>query len=175
MLNITIRGQQGAFFDANLVTSATDKATKKALSKAGAFVRTTAKSSLRYANKSAMPGQPPKVHRGGSMGYQRTTTNKKTGVSKTRSVSPLKELLFFAYVESSKSVVIGPMDFPGAAKRAYKVTTVLEMGGSVVQLRGGDGRKRTVTATYKGNPFMKPALAKESPKFAGLFENSVRK
>jgi hypothetical protein len=171
MLNVTIRGQQGAFFDAKIVTNAADKATKKALSKAGAFVRTTAKSSLRYAKKSAMPGQPPKVHRGGSMGYQRTTTNKKTGVSKTRSVSPLKELLFFAYVESSKSVVIGPRDFKGAAKRSYKVPTIMELGGTVVQLRG----KKTVTATYKGNPFMRPALAKESPKFAGLFANTVRK
>lgn len=175
MLNVTIFGERGAFFNPKIITDATDKATKKALSKAGAFVRTSAKSSLRYAKKSAVPGMPPKVHRGGSMGYQRTTTNKKTGVSKTRSVSPLKELLFFAYVESSKSVVVGPMDFPSAAKRTYKVPTVLELGGTVIQLRGVGSKKRMVTATYKGNPFMRPALKREAPKFPMLFANSVRK
>ena len=169
-LSVTIRGQRGAFFDTSLVTSLTDKATQRALSKAGAFVRTASKSSLRYAKKSASPGSPPKVHRGGGTGYQRSFTNKKTGVTKVRSVSPLKELIFFAYVPETKSVVIGPLEFKGS-KASYKVLTILEKGGRVMLTRGNKTRQ----ASYAGNPFMRPAMVKESPKFQGLFANSVRK
>jgi hypothetical protein len=168
VLNVSINGTKGAFFNTKIVTSATDKATAKALSKAGAFVRTAAKSSLRYAKKSATPGQPPKVHR---VGFTKSHTNKKTGVVKTRTVSPLKELLFFAYVPETKTVVIGPMDYRGSKAKGYKVPTVLEKGGAITLKRGKDTR----TLTLKGNPFMRPAMVKESPKFPGLFANTVRK
>jgi len=85
-------------------------------------------------------------------------------------VSPLKELIFFAYVPETKSVVVGPLEFKGS-KSGYKVPTLLEKGGRVMLTRG----KKTRQATYAGNPFMRPALVKESPKFQGLFANSVRK
>lgn len=85
-------------------------------------------------------------------------------------MSPLKELIFFAYVPETKSVVVGPLEFKGS-KSGYKVPTLLEKGGRVMLTRG----KKTRQATYAGNPFMRPALVKESPKFQGLFANSVRK
>jgi len=47
------------FFDREAVTSRVDPATRKVLSKFGAFVRRTAKGSIRRRRKAAPPGSPP--------------------------------------------------------------------------------------------------------------------
>lgn len=73
------------FFDSAKVTSSVDKGTRKVLSKFGAFVRRTAKGSIRKRKKSAPAGQPPSSHTG-----------------------HLKKFIFFGYEPQKKSVVIGP-------------------------------------------------------------------
>ena len=73
------------FFDTAKVKKAVSSGTRKVLSKFGAFVRRTARSSIRSRKKSSAPGSPPSSH---------------TGL--------LKRLIFFGYDPSRRSVVIGP-------------------------------------------------------------------
>ena len=73
------------FFDRQAVISKVDAATRRVLSRFGAFVRRSAKSSIRKRKKAAPPGQPPSSH---------------TGL--------LKKFIFFGYDADRRSVVIGP-------------------------------------------------------------------
>lgn len=52
------------FFDTDRVKRAADMATRKNLSKAGAYVRTAARSSIRTRKAISPPGQPPGSHTG---------------------------------------------------------------------------------------------------------------
>jgi len=135
------------FFDKARVIRAVDKARRAVLSKAGAFIRTTARHSLRRKKGAAPPGQPPHSH---------------TGL--------LKRFLYFAYEPASDSVVIGPakLNKPGAAPR------VLEHGGKALiqQRRRGKVVRRRVS--IEARPFMGPALEKERPKLPKLWAGSVR-
>jgi hypothetical protein len=164
-LDVTIRGVRASFFDSEKVLAAARKGTAKALAKCGAFVRREAKSSIRYATKSATPGQPPKAHRG----RMTRTSKKKDGTVTTRQVSPLKELIYFAQ-DASGSVVVGPADFKNRAKRNYRVPTVLEQGGTVTRRTP----KAVRTSRYPGNPFMAPALRKVQAKFPAMFQDLLR-
>jgi len=165
-LDVTIRGVRASFFDSEKVLAAARKGTVRALSKCGAFVRREAKSSIRYATKSATPGQPPKAHRG----RMTRTSRKKDGTVTTRQVSPLKELIYFAYDAANGSVVVGPADFRNRAKRSYRVPTVLEQGGTVTTRTP----RALKTARYPGNPFMAPALTRVQSKFPAMFQDLLR-
>ncbi|MHB1158233.1 MAG: hypothetical protein ACYC26_15520 [Phycisphaerales bacterium] len=74
------------FFDKPAVIGKVDRATRKVLSKFGAFVRTTARHSIRPRKKPSPPGSPPSSH---------------TGL--------LKKFIYFGYDPSKRSVVIGPV------------------------------------------------------------------
>ena len=91
------------FFDKKGVIDKVDAATRRTLSKAGAFVRTAMKGLIRSRKKSARPGSPPHSH---------------TGL--------LKSMIFFQYESENKTVVIGPKKF-----KSNNPTTpeVLEFGG----------------------------------------------
>jgi phage gpG-like protein len=73
------------FFDSAKVVRAVDKSTRQVLSKFGAFVRRTARQSIRKRKASSAPGTPPSSH---------------TGL--------LKRFIFFGYEPQRRSVVIGP-------------------------------------------------------------------
>jgi hypothetical protein len=156
------------FFDRPAVVNAIDQAKRRELSRAGAFVRTTARRSIRPAGKRALqdrpfrgargrrgsdptvsrPGQPPRLH--------------------TKNNRNLK-LIFFAWEPARQSVIVGPVLFKSAA--GVRIPEVLEHGGrSYVKDR--KGRRKSVRV--KARPFMKPALKAEAPKFPNLFANSVR-
>lgn len=152
-LNITVdtvEVSKSMFFDRGHIEAMLGKGEAKALSKMGAYVRTTAKGSLKYATKknaSSLPGQPPRVHRGQMF----TSKNKKTGVTAARSASPLKELIYFTFDSASKSVVIGPAKFKPTVRTP--VPAVLEHGGTAVisiekftvhSASAGTGRKATI-------------------------------
>jgi hypothetical protein len=132
------------FFDRKAVTDAMDKASKKALSKAGAFIRQTAKSSMRKRKKASAPGSPPSVH-----------------------VGTLKKLLYFAYDPAQRSVVIGPQAFAKG-----EAGPLNEFGGRALRRDRRTRQKHTVT--YPPRPFMAPALAKELPKLPSRWANSVK-
>lgn len=98
------------FFDRRAVIDALGRANAMALSKAGAFIRRSAKGSIRYAKSPSKPGRPPHAHE-----------SKKGGKD-----SPLRELIFFAYDDRTASLVVGPTPFRGPAI----APRVLELGGA---------------------------------------------
>ena len=98
------------FFDRRVVVEAVGRANARVLSKAGAFVRRTAKGSIRYAKSPSRPGRPPHAHRS----------------KKGNKFSPLRELIFFGFDHRTASVVIGPTPFRGKSI----VPRVLELGGT---------------------------------------------
>jgi len=138
------------FFDRHVVMAAVDNAKRKVLSKAGAFIRTAAKTSIRKRKGSAPPGAPPQSHEGS-----------------------LRRLILFGYDKPNDSVVVGPVGF-----KKSDAPSVLEYGGDTVVLRrvGGRGGKLTSQKVkIAPRPYMAPALEKERPKLPLLWRNSVRK
>ncbi len=134
------------FFDRAVVTRAVDKAKRGVLSKAGAFIRTTAKRSIRTRKGAAPPGKPPHSHKG-----------------------TLKRLIYFGYDKSSDSVIVGPVGFPRS-----RAPNVLEFGGKVTRVRRRRGTRVREKATYESRPYMGPALEKERPQLARIWAGSVR-
>jgi hypothetical protein len=135
------------FFDRQTVVHAVDKAKRQALSRAGAFIRTTAKHSIRTRKGSAPPGKPPHSH---------------TGL--------LKRFIFFGYDPSTESVVVGPVGF-----RRSTAPNVLEFGGKATLVRRRRGKLVRERAAYDSRPFMGPALEKERPKLPSRWANSLRR
>jgi len=144
------------FFDTGRVNRPAGKAARRNLSKAGAFVRTAARSSIRKRKAISAPGQPPSSH---------------TGL--------LRKFIFFGYDAARKSVVVGPMRLNqkvGAAPEA------LEHGGRSTVVSGRRGKSRSARTRggvrerirIAARPFMGPAMQKEATKFAGLWASSVR-
>ena len=132
------------FFDSKKVLSAVDRATRKVLSKFGAFVRTTARHSIRKRKAASRPGEPPSSH-----------------------VGTLRRLIFFGYDVERKSVVIGPTPFRSEAE----APPLLEYGGRAPRK---DRKGKRVTATYRPRPFMGPAFEREQPKLPAIWANSVK-
>lgn len=136
------------FFDSERVVRAANAANRRNLSKAGAFVRRTARSSIRKRKRISAPGQPPSSH---------------TGL--------LKRFIFFGYDAGSKSVIIGPMRLNSKAGMAPEA---LEHGGRSVVVTGRRGRRKRRRIRVHARPFMGPAMEKELPKFPKLWSNSVK-
>jgi hypothetical protein len=136
------------FFDRPKVIAAVGKARAKRLSKFGAFVRTSARSSIRRRKKVSQPGQPPSAH----------------SKDKVRSIKNIQ----FSYDRSSDGVVVGPIKLNGMRGQ---VPQALEHGGPILILSGRRGAKDVRTVTIQARPFMLPALKKEAPKFPGVFAN----
>jgi len=133
------------FFDSKAVRSAVDRTTRRVLSRFGAFVRRTARSSIRKRKRTSRPGQPPSSH---------------TGL--------LRRFIFFGYEPAKRSVVIGPARLSRQGRG--EAPHLLEYGGSTkVEHRGK--RRRT---EVRPRPFMQPAFDKEQPKLAAMWRDSVR-
>lgn len=137
---------KGTFFDKKAVADQLDKATKRVLSRHGAFVRRRSKSSLKYGKGTAVAGAPPVVHRGG---MTRTKVSKKTGKAAAQGLSPLRELIFFGYDAAKKSVVTGPA-------------------------LGGPASGAPAALEFGDHPFMGPAQAAEMPKTLAGFKDLIR-
>ena len=133
------------FFDRQAVISKVDAATRRVLSRFGAFVRRSAKSSIRKRKKAAPPGQPPSSH---------------TGL--------LKKFIFFGYDAARQSVVIGPTRLN--QKGRGEAPPLLEYGGKATLVRRG--KKKYVT--YQARPYMGPAFEKEKPQLPAMWRGSVR-
>jgi hypothetical protein len=131
------------FFESAAVLQKVDAATRKVLSKFGAFVRTTAKHSIRKRKAASAPGSPPSSH-----------------------VGTLKRLIFFGYDLSARSVVIGPAPF----RSTVEAPPLLEYGGTASRT---DAKGRRVLARYRARPFMGPAFEKEKSKLPAMWTSSV--
>jgi len=164
-MNLTVSAAKSSFFDRQKVMAAVDRATRKALSKAGAFVRQRAKTSIRYREAPSQPGLPPSAHR--TVGSVRKKSGKV--VTKKQLVSPLREFMFFSYDRATRTVVVGPALLSGTQSR--EALHALEHGGpsTVVDPRG---RRRPITV--RARPFMRPAMLAELGNFPTLFANTVR-
>lgn len=162
------------FFDSRPVRRAVDAARRKVLSKAGAFIRRRAKSSIRKRKRPSSPGSPPSSH---------------TGI--------LKKFIFFGYDPTSESVVVGPartnqVFFSQSGQPVTgTVPSVLEYGGSIRVLevdRGGRWRRADLRSRRRiagrrtrlrkvridPRPYMQPALEKEKANFPELWRNAVK-
>lgn len=123
-----------SFFDRERVIEQIGRENAKRLGRAGAFIRRTARSSLRRRKGSSTPGNPPSVH------------------SRDRSAT-LKNILFGL---DGESVLIGPVGLSSRRLRnssAQTVPELIEKGGTAM-VKGKRGR-------YSAFPFMEPALNKE--------------
>lgn len=182
----TLSQLKNFFFDRRAVTSAADKGMVRALSKFGAFVRRAAQTSMRYRKGPSQPGQPPSAHKS-----KQLAALKKMGRAKHNGAL-LRELLFFTYDPSTRSVVVGPLGFK---TKGTPVPALHEFGGSrmaasneVMAVKNPAGRdekgrfySRGVqlvkiggkTIRYPKRPFMAPALDKMLPRFAQTFKGSV--
>ena len=137
------------FFDRKAITRRVDKATRRVLSRFGAFVRNTARKSIRRRKRPAEPGQPPSSH---------------TGL--------LRRFIFFGYdpAPGRQSVVIGPERLTRRGRG--EAPPLLEYGGSQ-RMKGRKGQP--VRTTYQPRPFMAPAFQKELPNLPPLWRDSVKK
>lgn len=127
MIGMQLKTAKGLFFDRARVTNAVDRATRKHLSRFGAFVRTRARSSIRTRRRISEPGQPP--------------TNR-TGL--------LKRNIFFVYEPSRRSVVIGPV----LLNSSSGAPELLEHGGTVIrEVKGRSVRMTYRPRPYMGPAF----------------------
>jgi hypothetical protein len=166
------------FFDRASVERAVDRAELQQLSKAGAFVRRAARSSIRKRKKPSAPGKPPSSH-----------------------VGTLREGILFAFERRIRSVVVGPvrinrtdgaperLEFGGKrsiddreARLLNRQIRSLNSAGRDIAgrfVKAGAGAIQEVdegqTLNYMARPFMRPALEREAPKFPKLFANSVHR
>lgn len=91
-------GMKDFFFDRQEVKGRMTKANRKAISKAGAFIRRRARSSLRRRKKSSEPGRPPNVH------TDRVATPKNILVA----YEPQSESLVVGAVKLDRQTLLGP-------------------------------------------------------------------
>ena len=136
------------FFDKKTVRDKVDAGTRRVLSKFGAYVRRTARSSIRKRKKTSTPGSPPSSH---------------TGL--------LKRFIFFGYDPRKRSVVIGPVRLTQNGRG--KAPSLLEYGGTTTLQRHDNPRKR-VRANFRSRPFMGPAFEKEQPKLPAMWRDSIK-
>jgi phage gpG-like protein len=155
------------FFDRPAVRNALKAPTKKALSKAGAFIQRRARSSMR--RKSAAIRRKGKI-----VGFRERTPSPAGSPPFAWSrdkFATLKNILF-GYDENRESVIVGPVGFG-----RKEVPALHEFGGTAkrtrIKFRRRGGRnvpiKEHYTARYPARPFMGPALAAEAPKLPPLF------
>jgi hypothetical protein len=140
------------FFTSAAVIKDCDRKTRSVFSKFGAFVRRTAKGSIRKAKKAARPGNPPHSHNG-----------------------LLKKFVFFVWDATKRSVIIGPEKLNGTEGDAPHA---LEHGGQSVATRtvrvARSKYRATRRVTIEARPYIGPAAAKESPKLPDMWANSIK-
>lgn len=168
MIDMRFKTFQKMFFSSKAVTSRVDAATRRVLSRFGAFVRRSARSSIRKRKGASKPGQPPSSH---------------TGL--------LKKFIWFGYEPKMRSVVIGPakltskntdapetLEYGGMHK--LKTDMILRVGGPGRDEKGRFtlGRRKKVRKGTKlrisARPFMNPAMEKEKKKLSQIWRNSVK-
>ena len=171
------------FFNKKVVTDAVDKASRRVLSKFGAYVRQAARRSIRKPRRmrlNEMPDamrakyEPTRDEHGrfmsqGRKGGTRLSISDRPFASSRPGEPPrnmtgrLKGSILFWYSRAERSVMVGPAKLHGGRD----VPGILEHGG-ITKLKNGK------LAVIAPRPFMGPALRKELPKLPGMWRNSVK-
>jgi hypothetical protein len=160
-----------AFFDRAAVTNQLYPGQVEALSKIGAYVRRTARSSIRPPRQMRLSELRPERRRIFERAIER---NQRLGLSlptlpfapsrpgePPRSPTGLyRDTILFAYDQGTHSTVVGPVALNG--RQGRDVPHTLEEGGRT-EYRGN-------TIFIAARPHMRPALAKETSKLPQLFE-----
>lgn len=158
MITMKIRD---TFFDRQAVLGPAERARKKSLSKAGAFVSTTARRSIKRRKKPSWPGQPPHAH---------------------SSSEPNLKTILFGWDRANDGVVIGPIELR-SRETDRTAPDLHEHGGSTAIRRKVrryvNGTKVTLVkndrAYFPRRPFMGPALDREiaAGTIPNQFKNSI--
>ncbi len=148
MFGLKLNEAKSMFFDSRKVLSSTDKTKRRILSKFGAYVRRTARSSIRKRKKVSPPGKPP--------------TNR-TGF--------LKRFIYFGYDTAHQSVVIGPVRLNSKVGDAPQA---LELGGKSTVVSGLKKKRKKKTISIAARPFIRPAMEKELPKLPQMWRGSIK-
>lgn len=141
MIGLSFQAAKRGFFDRAAVQQKVDKATRKVLSRFGAFVRQRAKTSIKKRKGTSPPAGPPYSH-----------------------VGLLRKFILFAYDPDRKSVVIGPT----LTKDGSEAPRLLEHGGdTTLETREGPKRAHYRPRPFMGPAFeaekpQLPALWKNS-------------
>jgi hypothetical protein len=146
MIGLGVDQAKGLFFDSRGVQAATTRAERRVLPRFGAYVRRSARSSIRKRKRTSAPGQPPSSH---------------TGL--------LKRFIFFAYEPRHRSVVIGPVRLN---QKTGEALPALEHGGRVRIVSRKCRRRKTVT--IRPRPFMGPAFEREKTGLSAMWRDSIR-
>ena len=133
------------FFDRPAVKSYLDRRSRHVLQRYGAFVRMTARRSMRERKGPSLAGQPPHAHKQSSFSLR---DSKRGGI-------------VYGFDPMRASTVVGPLAVAKARGTAagQTVPEVLEYGGVV-------RRPDAELAHYPPRPFMRPAHAKALDKQA---------
>ena len=140
-IKFDFKAVKGMFFDRAKIKGRIDARTRKVLSKFGAFVRKTSRQSIRKRKGTSRPGNPPFSH-----------------------VGTLKRHIYFGYDPKRRSVVIGPVIFPG---KSGKALPALEYGGRSDTPSGA-------MVKIAARPFMGPAFKANLPQVPSLWKNVLR-
>lgn len=142
------------------------QAQRQSLTRAGAYVRLTARRSIKPAGKRSLKDR----RRQGLRGYRDPTISRPGSPPRlhTRAANNLR-MIRFAWEPRIRTVVVGPVLFKMAG--GVRIPQVLEHGGRSTVRRRFAGRQ---SVRIRRRPFMQPALQKEMPQFPKLFANSIR-
>jgi hypothetical protein len=186
------------FFDRAKVLNAADKAKVKALSKMGAFVRRSAKSSIRKRKAASQPGNPPSSHTGLLKDNIFFSYEPARGGNVVIGPTALNWVHFDLFGQAVKGIIPRTLEYGGAYRVAEEWVPPMTLAGRAVGGRWRridlrrTGHKADVRALlasrrpelYRGRPtrlrqvniaarpYMRPALELNLPKFAELFRNS---
>lgn len=158
------------FFDRAAVMSAADRAELNVLSKFGAFVRRTARSSVKKVGKRAASALAAAIASGNPEAIRaarRGTVSTPGNPPKGHGEELFKKWILFGYDREARSVVIGPARLNSKTGEALPA---LEYGGTS-HITGGnrDGTPIKVAA----RPTMQPAFNKNIPTLPPMWRNSI--
>lgn len=163
------------FFDREMVVKQLNRSEKSRLSMAGAYVRRSARSSMRKARRKRVSelrddertAYFAAVDRAKAAGRKPPRiwyfAHSKPGEPPRSIFDLVRSHLYFVYDPASRSVVVGPAKLNGSTG---SVPAVLEHGGTTTNSRG-----RSVYIAAR--PFMRPALEANVDKFPELFRNAL--
>jgi len=131
------------FFGRAAVKNMMDRRSRHVLQRYGAFVRMTARRSMRKRKGPSLAGQPPHAHKQSSFSLR---DSKRGGI-------------VYGYDSMRESTVVGPLAKAKGSTAVQTVPETLEYGGLVC-------RPDAELAHYPPRPFMRPAHAKALDKQA---------
>jgi len=165
------------FFNKPAVKRAVDKATRKVLSRFGAFVRRDAKRSIRKPRQKQIGEltdeerksyriQSAIAKRTGKPRPKRPLKSSDPGTPPRNQTGLLKKLIYFGFDTIRRSIVVGPLS--AGPRQAGEI----EAGG-IVRITAGPNRGESKLMAAR--PFMGPAMNLNLPQLPAMWRDSVTK